>query len=63
MQMARRTYSISLKMKATSSSETWVDFNGLHGVISQKIELFITTAVRTSDATIFFFRFLVMFFR
>jgi hypothetical protein len=24
-------------------------FNGLHGVISQKIELFITTAVRTSN--------------
>jgi hypothetical protein len=23
--------------------------NGLHGVISQKIELFITTAVRTSN--------------
>jgi hypothetical protein len=26
-------------------------FNGLHGVISQEIELFITTAVRTSDPT------------
>jgi hypothetical protein len=26
--------------------------NGLHGVISQKIELFITTAVRTSDPAI-----------
>jgi hypothetical protein len=26
-------------------------FNGLLGVISQKIELFITTAVRTSDPT------------
>jgi hypothetical protein len=24
-------------------------FNGLHGVISQKTELFITTAVRTSN--------------
>jgi hypothetical protein len=24
-------------------------FNGLHGVISHKIELFITTAVRTSN--------------
>jgi hypothetical protein len=24
-------------------------FNGLHGVISQKIVLFITTAVRTSN--------------
>jgi hypothetical protein len=27
-------------------------FNGLHGVISQKIVLFITTAVRTSDPTL-----------
>jgi hypothetical protein len=27
-------------------------FNRLHGVISQKIELFITTAVRTSGPTI-----------
>jgi hypothetical protein len=26
-------------------------FNGLHGVISQKIVLFITTAVRTSNPT------------
>jgi hypothetical protein len=26
-------------------------FNGLHGVISQKIELSITTAVRTSNPT------------
>jgi hypothetical protein len=24
-------------------------FNGLHGVISHKLQLFITTAVRTSD--------------
>jgi hypothetical protein len=26
-------------------------FNGLHGVISQTIEFFITTAVRTSNPT------------
>jgi hypothetical protein len=26
-------------------------FNGLHGVISQKTELFITTGVRTSSPT------------
>jgi hypothetical protein len=26
-------------------------FNGLHGIISQKIELLITTAVRTSNPT------------
>jgi hypothetical protein len=29
--------------------QTVVDFQLLHGVISQKIELFITTAVRTSN--------------
>jgi hypothetical protein len=28
-----------------------VGFKGLHGVISQKIELFITTTVRTSNPT------------
>jgi hypothetical protein len=28
-------------------------FNGLHGVISQKTEPFITTAVRTSDPVIY----------
>jgi hypothetical protein len=26
-------------------------FNGLHGIISQKIVLFITTAVRTANPT------------
>jgi hypothetical protein len=35
-------------MEVICFSETFFDFNGLHGVISQKIELFITTAVRTS---------------
>jgi hypothetical protein len=29
----------------------WLTSSGLHGVISQKIELFITTAVRTSNPT------------
>jgi hypothetical protein len=29
-------------------------FNGLHGVISQKLELFITTAVRTSNPAILY---------
>jgi hypothetical protein len=38
-------------MEAICSSETSVDFNGLHGVISQKIELLITTALRTSNPT------------
>jgi hypothetical protein len=27
-------------------------FNGLHGIITQKIDLFITTAVRTSNHTL-----------
>jgi hypothetical protein len=40
----------TLKMEAICSSETSVD-NGIHGVISQKMELFITTAVRTSNPT------------
>jgi hypothetical protein len=34
--------------EATSPFETSVDF---HGVIFQKIDLFMTTAVRTSDPT------------
>jgi hypothetical protein len=34
--------------------KSWLTFNRLHGVISQKIVLFITTAVRTSNATISF---------
>jgi hypothetical protein len=36
-------------MEVICSSETSVAFNGLRSVISQKIILFITTAVRTSD--------------
>jgi hypothetical protein len=42
-------------MKAIYSSDTSVDFNGLDGIISQKIELFITTVVRTSNTTIYLF--------
>jgi hypothetical protein len=33
--------------QATCFSETLIDFNGLRGVVSQKIVLFITAAVRT----------------
>jgi hypothetical protein len=29
----------------------WLTFNGLHGVISQKLILFMTTAVKTSNPT------------
>jgi hypothetical protein len=42
-------YSCNLKMEAKYSSET---FSGLHGVMFQKIETFITTGVRTSNPTI-----------
>jgi hypothetical protein len=31
-------------------------FNGLHGVISQKMVLFLTTAVRTSNPLFIFYR-------
>jgi hypothetical protein len=37
----------TLKTEATYSSDTKVTFNGLHGVISQMIEAFLITAVRT----------------
>jgi hypothetical protein len=41
--------SSTLKMKAICSSEKLVETQGLHGIISQKIILFITTAVKTSN--------------
>jgi hypothetical protein len=44
-------YYSTLKIEATCSFEKSVAFNELCGVISQKIELFITTAVRTSNPT------------
>jgi hypothetical protein len=44
-------YFSNLKMEAICSSEASLTFNGLCGVISQKIVLFITTAVRTSNIT------------
>jgi hypothetical protein len=46
-------------MEATYSSQTPVDFNGLHGVVTQKTELFTTIVVRTSNlaVTIWLFNF------
>jgi hypothetical protein len=44
-------YSSTLKMEAKFPLKRWLTFNSLHGVISQKIEFFITTAVRTSNPT------------
>jgi hypothetical protein len=38
-------------MEAVFSSETSVDSTRLYGIISQKIELFITTALRISHLT------------
>jgi hypothetical protein len=42
-----------MKIEATCYSKTSIDFNRVDGVISQKIELFIATAVRLSNATQF----------
>jgi hypothetical protein len=42
-------YSSTLKMEAICSPKRRLTFNGQHGVISQKIVLFITTAVKTSN--------------
>jgi hypothetical protein len=44
-------YFSTVKLELICSSETSVDFSGLHGVIPQKTVLFITTAVRTSNPT------------
>jgi hypothetical protein len=44
-------YSMTMKMEAACSTETSPNFQQLHGVISQKIEFFITTAVSTSNLT------------
>jgi hypothetical protein len=43
--------SLIMKMEATYSPKSGLTFSRLHGIISQKIVLFITTAVRTSDPT------------
>jgi hypothetical protein len=39
----------AVESQPTCSTKTLVTFNGLHSIMSQKIELFITTAVRTSN--------------
>jgi hypothetical protein len=46
-----RLYLSTLKMEATWSPKYQLTFKGLHGVISMMTELFIITAVRTSNAT------------
>jgi hypothetical protein len=42
---------LTLMMEGACSSETSDDFNGLHGVTCQQLELFITTSVRISSPT------------
>jgi hypothetical protein len=44
---------VYVKMDAVCSSETQMTFTGPHSVISQKTELFIATAARTSGLTEF----------
>jgi hypothetical protein len=44
----------AMKMETKCSSETPVD-NGLHGIISQKMVLFITTGEKTSNPKVRFF--------
>jgi hypothetical protein len=52
MLLSYLAYPFTLKIEATCSLDHWSTFNGLHGIISQKPELFITTALRTSSPTV-----------
>jgi hypothetical protein len=45
------SYSSTLKRERHVDPKRRLVFNGVHGIIFQKIELFITTAVRTSNPT------------
>jgi hypothetical protein len=47
-------------MEARCTSETSVDFNELHGIISKNIKFFISTYVRTSNLT--YVKYFVSFF-
>jgi hypothetical protein len=47
--VSRSAYSLTLKMEQTFYSKSRLAFNRLHDVIPQKIEIFITTIVRTSN--------------
>jgi hypothetical protein len=46
-----KAYSSTLKMDATYSSESSVDYPEMHGVIAQQTEFLINVAVRTSYFT------------
>jgi hypothetical protein len=47
----RRTSQARNQRESRRQAERRLIFNGLHGVVSQKNEVFITTAVRTSNPT------------
>jgi hypothetical protein len=49
---SRSKNTVRNQCEAGSACYEKMTFNRLHGVISQKMELFITTVVRTSDPTI-----------
>jgi hypothetical protein len=44
-------YSPTLKIEASCSRKRRLTFNGIHGVMFQKVEIFIETDVRTSNPT------------
>lgn len=45
-------YSSTLRWRRHVPSKHQLIFKRIHGIISQKIDLFITAAVRTSDAAV-----------
>jgi hypothetical protein len=47
MLVSSLAYPSAMNMEVICSFETMVDFRQIHGIISQNIELFIITAVRT----------------
>jgi hypothetical protein len=47
------SFSLALTMEATVALKHWLTFYGLHGLICQKIELFITTIMRSSNPTLY----------
>jgi hypothetical protein len=51
MLVSSLAYSSTLKMEAIYSFEISVVFNGLHGIVTQKLGLFLTTAVRISRSS------------
>jgi hypothetical protein len=53
MKNAALAYPSTLKMVVACSSKMSLTLNGLHRFISQRIEVFVTTAVTTSNPTLF----------